>query len=98
MVYNFPTVTAGIDLDSDIILTLSDHPNIVGTKLSCGNHRKAPSNHFRQTALGTRTLAGVRSALTRLAPRERWRHCCTPQPRTETTHEDVCALPGGKDR
>lgn len=37
MVYNFPGVTAGIDLDSDIIFTLAAHPNIVGTKLSCGN-------------------------------------------------------------
>ncbi|OJA11152.1 hypothetical protein AZE42_02362 [Rhizopogon vesiculosus] len=63
MVYNFPTVTAGIDLDSDIILTLSDHPNIVGTKLSCGNigklHRitsvKPPSEFC--------TLAGVSEVL-----------------------------------
>lgn len=37
MIYNFPTVTAGQDLDSDIITTLGAHPNIVGTKLSCGN-------------------------------------------------------------
>lgn len=37
MIYNFPTVTAGIDLDSDTIAILAAHPNIVGTKLSCGN-------------------------------------------------------------
>lgn len=37
MIYNFPTVTAGLDLDSDTITTLATHPNIVGTKLSCGN-------------------------------------------------------------
>lgn len=37
MIYNFPTVTAGQDLDSDVIATLAEHPNIVGTKLSCGN-------------------------------------------------------------
>lgn len=63
MVYNFPTVTAGIDLDSDTILTLSEHPNIVGTKLSCGNvgklHRitsvKPPSEFC--------TLAGVSEVL-----------------------------------
>lgn len=36
MIYNFPVVTAGIDLDSDVINTLAQHPNIVGTKLSCG--------------------------------------------------------------
>jgi 4-hydroxy-2-oxoglutarate aldolase len=37
MIYNFPVVTAGLDLDSDTILALAKHPNIVGTKLSCGN-------------------------------------------------------------
>lgn len=37
MIYNFPVVTAGQDLDSDLIATLGAHPNIVGTKLSCGN-------------------------------------------------------------
>jgi len=36
MVYNFPVVTAGLNLDSDIIGQLAQHPNIVGTKLSCG--------------------------------------------------------------
>ncbi|KAF8622585.1 hypothetical protein AX15_006929 [Amanita polypyramis BW_CC] len=37
MIYNFPTVTAGQDLDSDVMSVLAAHPNIVGTKLSCGN-------------------------------------------------------------
>lgn len=37
MIYNFPVVTAGIDLDSDTLSALAEHPNIVGTKLSCGN-------------------------------------------------------------
>jgi 4-hydroxy-2-oxoglutarate aldolase len=37
MIYNFPTVTAGQDLDSELIGELAVHPNIVGTKLSCGN-------------------------------------------------------------
>jgi 4-hydroxy-2-oxoglutarate aldolase len=37
MVYNFPAVTAGLDLDSDTIAALGAHPNIVGTKLSCGH-------------------------------------------------------------
>ncbi|KAG5221400.1 aldolase [Salix suchowensis] len=53
MVYNFPVVTAGQDLDSDIIAALAQHPNIVGTKLSCGNigklHRLAstfPASEF----------------------------------------------------
>jgi len=37
MVYNFPKVTAGIDIDSYTIAALGAHPNIVGTKLSCGH-------------------------------------------------------------
>ncbi|PIL29810.1 hypothetical protein GSI_08016 [Ganoderma sinense ZZ0214-1] len=37
MVYNFPTVTAGLNLDSDTIGALGEHPNIVGTKLSCAD-------------------------------------------------------------
>jgi len=37
MVYNFPVVTAGLDIDSSVISELATHPNIVGTKLSCGN-------------------------------------------------------------
>jgi 4-hydroxy-2-oxoglutarate aldolase len=37
MVYNFPKVTAGLDLDADTIAALGTHPNIVGTKLSCGH-------------------------------------------------------------
>jgi 4-hydroxy-2-oxoglutarate aldolase len=41
MIYNFPTVTAGQNLKSDIIGELAKHPNIVGTKLSCGDLGKA---------------------------------------------------------
>jgi 4-hydroxy-2-oxoglutarate aldolase len=37
LLYNFPAVTSGIDLDSDVIATLGQHPNIVGCKLTCGN-------------------------------------------------------------
>jgi 4-hydroxy-2-oxoglutarate aldolase len=37
MVYNFPGVTAGIDLDSETIAALGAHPNIVGTNLACGH-------------------------------------------------------------
>lgn len=37
LLYNFPAVTSGIDLDSDAIATLATDPNIVGCKLTCGN-------------------------------------------------------------
>lgn len=37
MIYNFPAVANGIDLDSDFILEAASHGNIVGTKLTCCN-------------------------------------------------------------
>jgi len=41
LLYNFPGVANGIDLDFPIISKLAKHPNIVGIKLSCGNVAKA---------------------------------------------------------
>ncbi|KAK4702318.1 4-hydroxy-2-oxoglutarate aldolase, partial [Phenoliferia sp. Uapishka_3] len=53
LLYNFPLVTSGIDIDSDTIIALAAHPNIVGCKLTCGNlgklHRVShavPSSSF----------------------------------------------------
>jgi dihydrodipicolinate synthase/N-acetylneuraminate lyase len=40
IIYNFPPAAGGLDLSSDIIATLSKHPNIVGVKLTCGNTGK----------------------------------------------------------
>lgn len=40
LIYNYPAAAAGIDLDSDDIIALSKHPNIVGCKLTCGNTGK----------------------------------------------------------
>ncbi|KAM0187772.1 hypothetical protein ACHAPI_011000 [Fusarium lateritium] len=38
LIYNFPGVTSGIDIDSDLIIELANEsPNIVGVKLTCGN-------------------------------------------------------------
>ncbi|KAJ4262887.1 hypothetical protein NW762_006500 [Fusarium torreyae] len=37
VIYNFPAVTSGIDLDSDQLATLAAEPNIVAVKLTCGN-------------------------------------------------------------
>ncbi|KAF2493936.1 dihydrodipicolinate synthase [Lophium mytilinum] len=39
--YNFPGVTSGVDLNSDDLAALATHPNIIGTKLTCGNVGKA---------------------------------------------------------
>lgn len=40
LLYNYPAVVAGLDLDSDTIAALAKHPNIVGCKLTCGNTGK----------------------------------------------------------
>ena len=37
MIYNYPPVTNGIDLDSTLIAEAAQHPNVVGVKLTCGN-------------------------------------------------------------
>jgi len=40
LIYNYPPAAGGIDLSSDTIVQLSQHPNIVGCKLTCGNTGK----------------------------------------------------------
>ncbi|MCJ1336514.1 L-threo-3-deoxy-hexylosonate aldolase [Bachmanniomyces sp. S44760] len=40
ILYNYPGAVAGIDMDSDFIINISQHPNIVGTKFTCGNTGK----------------------------------------------------------
>ncbi|KLJ11196.1 hypothetical protein EMPG_13506 [Blastomyces silverae] len=40
LIYNYPGGAAGIDMDSDTIIGLAKHPNIVGCKLTCGNTGK----------------------------------------------------------
>lgn len=38
IIYNFPAVCNGLDLDSEVMTTLAQkHPNIVGVKLTCGS-------------------------------------------------------------
>ncbi|KAI0541910.1 mitochondrial putative 4-hydroxy-2-oxoglutarate aldolase [Xylaria digitata] len=40
IIYNFPGAVNGLDLSSDIIFSLAQHPRIVGVKLTCGNTGK----------------------------------------------------------
>lgn len=37
VIYNYPGAVAGIDLDSDQLINLAKHPNIIGTKFTCGS-------------------------------------------------------------
>jgi L-threo-3-deoxy-hexylosonate aldolase len=37
LIYNYPAAVGGIDLDSDLLVGLAQHPNIIGTKFTCGN-------------------------------------------------------------
>ena len=40
ILYNYPGAVAGIDMDSDFIIRVSQHKNIVGCKFTCGNTGK----------------------------------------------------------
>ncbi|KAI5813153.1 hypothetical protein BZA77DRAFT_322516 [Pyronema omphalodes] len=40
LIYNYPGAVAGIDLDSDFLVRVSGHGNVVGTKFTCGNTGK----------------------------------------------------------
>lgn len=52
LIYNFPGAVGGLDLSSDVIVKLAQHPNIVGVKLTCGNTGK-----LNRVASATRRLA-----------------------------------------
>jgi 4-hydroxy-2-oxoglutarate aldolase len=40
IIYNYPGACSGLDLNSETIIALSQHKNIVGVKLTCGNTGK----------------------------------------------------------
>ncbi|KAF9889097.1 hypothetical protein FE257_008074 [Aspergillus nanangensis] len=40
ILYNYPGAVAGIDMDSDLLIRISQHPNIIGTKFTCANTGK----------------------------------------------------------
>ncbi|KAF6824254.1 4-hydroxy-2-oxoglutarate aldolase, mitochondrial 5 [Colletotrichum plurivorum] len=40
IIYNFPGVAAGLDVNSDMLSRLGKHPNIIGVKLTCGGIAK----------------------------------------------------------
>ncbi|KAJ5378656.1 hypothetical protein N7509_011775 [Penicillium cosmopolitanum] len=40
VIYSFPAMCNGVDMNSDTLSELAQHPNIVGVKLTCGNAGK----------------------------------------------------------
>lgn len=59
VIYNYPGAVAGTDLDSDAIIELAKHPNIVGCKLTCGNTGKLNRiAHAVNAATATATGSG----------------------------------------
>ena len=56
MIYNLPPAT-GIDLSADLLVELSDHPNIVGVKDTSGNIAKMGET-IRRTDSSFRVIAG----------------------------------------
>lgn len=40
ILYNYPGAVSGVDMDSDLLIKLAQHPNIVGTKFTCGSTGK----------------------------------------------------------
>lgn len=57
LIYNYPGAACGLDLDSDQILELSQHPNIVGCKLTCGDTGKL-ARVAASAKAGFRTFGG----------------------------------------
>lgn len=49
LIYNYPGAVSGLDLNSDALIALAQHPNIIGCKLTCGNTGK-----LARVAAGTR--------------------------------------------
>lgn len=58
LIYNFPAACGGLDLSSDVILALAQHPNIAGVKLTCGNTGKLARVAAGTAGTGFRTFGG----------------------------------------
>lgn len=58
VIYNFPAVQGGFDMTSDQIIELSNHDNIVGVKLTCGNTGKLARVAAATASKGFATMGG----------------------------------------
>ncbi|KAL2266196.1 hypothetical protein VTJ83DRAFT_5548 [Remersonia thermophila] len=66
IIYNFPGAAGGLDLSSDVIIKLSQHPNIVGVKLTCGNTGKL--NRIASATRGSKPTAAAPPSSNAAAP------------------------------
>ncbi|KAF1360764.1 dihydrodipicolinate synthetase-like protein [Lizonia empirigonia] len=55
IIYNYPGAVSGIDIDSDLLIKLGKHPNIVGTKFTCGNTGKLTRVAYALNAVSTKS-------------------------------------------
>ncbi|KAG7443464.1 aldolase, partial [Guyanagaster necrorhizus] len=60
IIYNFPTVTNGLNLDSDVIADLAEHPKIVGVKRACGEMGKL----YKLTSVFSPSEFGIYTSMT----------------------------------
>lgn len=72
IIYNFPQAT-GYDIPAEVVIELSDHPNIVGIKESGGNLEKVRqmvegTRHVKRTATVTEVFAAVTGRMLAMEP------------------------------
>lgn len=67
VLYNYPGVVSGIDMDSDFIIELSQHPNIIGTKFTCGNTGKLARVALEKNAASVKGVGSGYMALAGIA-------------------------------
>jgi 4-hydroxy-2-oxoglutarate aldolase len=74
IIYNFPQAT-GYDIPAELVIELSNHPNVVAIKESSGNLDKVKAmvdgtRHIRRSATVTETFAAVTPRMVRAAAAE----------------------------
>lgn len=59
IIYNFPNLLSGLDVDSDMLAELGQHPNICAVKLTCGGIAKVTRVSARFSPGEFTTVSGV---------------------------------------
>ncbi|KAB8343135.1 hypothetical protein FH972_022728 [Carpinus fangiana] len=56
LMYNYPGAVAGVDLDSDTMIAIAQHPNVVGAKFTCANTGKLTRLAHAKNAISVKGL------------------------------------------